>query len=738
MKAKSLIVSLILIVCFAGIGIGLYCAWPAITGTITDSKYYTSEDLQDAYDKGYDDAFKNKDELTQQVDYYKELTDTYYISILDYQAQIKDFEDLNNTNEETIKNLTEQKNNLLNNIESLEEIKKQNENSINNLNSQISDLNSDIEKLNAEIVSLKNSGLNKDLEITNLNNQISSLNTQISNLTTLKNQLQSSNNSHVNTITLLNQQIVSLNSQISNLTSQIQNNSNIVTSLNSKISELEKSIEYYETFISSLESGDKVIATFEYDGSVYNIQVVTKGSNLSVVTPVNTEYKIFNYWTVNGEQIDLSTYSITESTKFVASITYKFDIKFIVDNEEYDSQIIVKNGFATLPEEPTKAGYEFSGWSLNGIDIIDNISTIPITQNIAYIAVFTKLHTVTFMNGDNIYETQYVKNGNFATNVIIENEGNKIFKGWKVNDILVDISTYQILSDTIFVADFAIAKTVEFYLTYSSFSPEQNVLYETKYVEENNFVELPTPPEKEGYVFKGWCDATVLFGETIIDLSNYPITADMKLRPAWEQYKTLKFYVGEELFHSVQVLDGDYIEPFESPVNSTNLNADWIYFNSVFMGASTKKIFDFNEPVNTSLYEYDMLDMSYKFYWHTYETLEDIHLSSENNVITYSNENFNKEILNDYGILDMSIDFTYTINGNIISRSYNFGLNTELCYDTRNEYKLTDLLVHNSYVLYLVITFNTDGEIVFTLNYSGASQPVFTSLTINNFTYIVE
>lgn len=151
MKAKSLIVSLILIVCFAGIGIGLYCAWPAITGTITDSKYYTSEDLQDAYDKGYDDAFKNKDELTQQVDYYKELTDTYYISILDYQAQIKDFEDLNNTNEEAIKNLTEQKNNLLNNIENLEEIKKQNENSISNLNSQIVDLNLEIEELNAEI-----------------------------------------------------------------------------------------------------------------------------------------------------------------------------------------------------------------------------------------------------------------------------------------------------------------------------------------------------------------------------------------------------------------------------------------------------------------------------------------------------------------------------------------------------------------------------------------------------------
>lgn len=685
---------------------------------------YTQEDIDNAYEDGYNTALENKSEYDELINSYRDTITTLTDNVSQLNSQINILTNNNKDYKEQVSYLEEQKANLQTQVDNLTSIKNDNEASIESLNSQISILQNQIE-------SLTNSGENKD-------EQISQLNKQVANLQSLVNQLQETNQMNVNTISNLNVQISNLNRQISEMTELSQNANSQINILNNKINELQKSIKYYEEYIASLESGEQVVATFEFDGSVYNIQIVNKNSILSVTPPTSTEYKIFNGWTVNGESVDLSTYTITTNTKFVADVTYKYDVKFMVDSNEYNSQIIVKNGFATLPEEPTKAGYEFSGWSLNGIDIIDNISTTPITQNITYIAVFTKLHTVTFMNGDNIYETQYVKNGNFATNVIIENEGNKIFKGWKVNDILVDISTYQILSDTIFVADFAIAKTVEFYLTYSSFSPEQNVLYETKYVEENNFVELPTPPEKEGYVFKGWCDATVLFGETIIDLSNYPITADMKLRPAWEQYKTLKFYVGEELFHSVQVLDGDYIEPFESPVNSTNLNADWIYFNSVFMGASTKKIFDFNEPVNTSLYEYDMLDMSYKFYWHTYETLEDIHLSSENNVITYSNENFNKEILNDYGILDMSIDFTYTINGNIISRSYNFGLNTELCYDTRNEYKLTDLLVHNSYALYLVITFNTDGEIVFTLNYSGASQPVFTSLTINNFTYIVE
>lgn len=732
MKAKSLIVSLILIVCFAGIGIGLYCAWPAITGTITDNKYYTSEDLQDAYDKGYDDAFKNKDELTQQVDYYKELTDTYYISILDYQAQIKDFEDLNNTNEETIKNLTEQKNNLLNNIESLEEIKKQNENSINNLNSQISDLNSDIEKLNAEIVSLKNSGLNKDLEITNLNNQISSLNTQISNLTTLKNQLQSSNNSHVNTITLLNQQIVSLNSQISNLTSQIQNNSNIVTSLNSKISELEKSIEYYETFISSLESGDKVIATFEYDGSVYNIQVVTKGSNLSVVTPVNTEYKIFNYWTVNGEQIDLSTYSITESTKFVASITYKFDIKFIVDNEEYDSQIIVKNGFATLPEEPTKAGYEFSGWSLNGIDIIDNISTTPITQNIAYIAVFTKLHTVTFMNGDNIYETQYVKNGNFATNVIIENEGNKIFKGWKVNDILVDISTYQILSDTIFTADIVVAKTVEFYISFNSSSPEQSVLYDTKYVEENCYVELPIPPEAEdGYAFKGWYYAGEWnFSSLVVDLSTYPIIEDMKFVVVFERLTTYNFYIGEELFYSVDLIAGENFPDFENPeILEENTFGRW-YYMGMDGFLSVKKELDLSAPApkDTGLSP----DYIFDIYWETYTTIRNINIDVSSDKILYKNEILTKDIVDD--VIDFEVKFTVAFNsGDREPVTHTFTLENFTrvdAYDTRNYYYQSGVLL-DDVLMFLRIYYDNSGQWEFIISGGAGLNPEITSLTIN-------
>lgn len=391
-KVKSIIISVALLVVFAGIGIGIYCAWPAITGTITDSKYYTSEDLQNAYDKGFDDAFKNKDELTQQVDYYKELTDTYYISILDYQAQIKDYETLTENNKNTISTLEQNKTELQTQVDNLISIKNSNEETISDLQVEVSNLENQV-----KILTSSDSG--KTEEIAELNKQITSLNNLIS-------QLQNTNTLNVNTIASLNSQIESLNSQIRNMTLQNQNASGQITALNNKISKLQESINYYEQYIASLESGEQVVATFEFDGSVYNIQIVNKNSIVTVTTPTSTDYVIFNYWTVNGKQVDLSSYQITTNTKFVADITYKYDVKFIVDNEEYDSQIVVKNCFATLPEEPVKNGYEFDGWSLDNISIID-VTSNSIVENTTYYALFNVDFTGT-------YSLKYAKTTGFG------------------------------------------------------------------------------------------------------------------------------------------------------------------------------------------------------------------------------------------------------------------------------------------------------------------------------------
>ena len=215
----------------------------------------------------------------------------------------------------------------------------------------------------------------------------------------LNEQLQANNELNIKTINGLNAQITSLNSQIADLTLQTQNNSAVVSSLNAKIAELQKSVSYYEQYLATLESGEQVVATFEFDGSVYNVQVVNKNSLLSVTTPESTAYKIFNGWTVDGEAIDLSTYRITQNTKIVADVTYKYEVNFVVEDENYHNVIVLKDSVAPVPTAPTKAGYEFDGWTLDGNSVVD-MSRYTITQNTTFTAKFTKLYSVIFKYED--------------------------------------------------------------------------------------------------------------------------------------------------------------------------------------------------------------------------------------------------------------------------------------------------------------------------------------------------
>lgn len=466
----------------AVVGILIYCYWPAITGTVNNNKYYTQEDVQKAYDDGYADGNKSESELTTKYEYYKSLVDDYYVQVTTLNEEINKLSNDNASYSTQVKNLTTQKTNLQTQVDNLTSIKEANE-------STIADLNNQITNLQSQVKNLTNSSEDKS-------EQIGNLNTQISNLQNTVSQLQTTNKMNLDTITSLNNQISSLNAQISEMTENSQNYTGKINALNSKISELQKSIAYYEAYIAQLENAEQVVATFEFDGSVYNIQIVNKGSKLSVVTPTSTEYKIFNGWKVNGQAIDLNTFTITTNTKIVADITYKFDVKFKVENEIVSNQIIVKDNFASLPSNPTKDGYAFDGWSLNGVNVISDIATKPVTENTTYIAVFTKLHTVTFVYENETKSTQTIRNGELAKNVSITNTDYKVFNGWKVDNKFVEVSSYAIYNDITFIADITYKYDVRFKV--------DDAIYNSQIVTKNEYATLPTNPTKDGYEFDGW------------------------------------------------------------------------------------------------------------------------------------------------------------------------------------------------------------------------------------------
>ena len=127
--------------------------------------------------------------------------------------------------------------------------------------------------------------------------------------------------------------------------------------------------------------------TFIYENNTVSTQTVRNNEYAQDVEIENTTYKVFNGWLLNGNLVNVESQKITSNVTFDASITYKYDVVFTVDGAEYNKQIIVQNGYATLPENPTKTDCEFVGWTINGLDLVD-VASYKINASTTFVAKF--------------------------------------------------------------------------------------------------------------------------------------------------------------------------------------------------------------------------------------------------------------------------------------------------------------------------------------------------------------
>ncbi len=510
--SKKIIIAIVsvCVVVIAGVFIGVN--WNSLSVLFSGTKIYTYEQIEESYDKGYNDANTNEKQYLEQLNYFKKLYEDNNLELVNCRNQIENLTNSNNNYKSQVEDLTEQKTNLEYSISSLESIKLENEETIRENNKNISSLQEEVEKLKSD-------------NNTNIEN-ITKLQNQILTLQSLNVQLQRTNELNISTITTLNNQVSSLNTQISDLTFQIQNNNSNTSILNNKIAELEKSVAYYEQYIANLENSEQVVITFEFNGSVYNIQIVNKGSNVNVISPTSTEKVIFNYWEINGEQIDLSTYTFNSNVKVVANITLKNSVQFNANDSVVDTQYVLKNASALLPTPPIKDGYVFECWTLNGIDSVD-IENYKITEDTIFYAKFTKLHNVIFMYESEELDTIEVKNGEYATAPSVDNTSYKVFNGWLLNGVSVDISEYKVVADTVFTASITYCYDVTFMV--------DDEVYNTQIVEKDKYALSPTNPTKSGYLFKGWS----LDKNTLVSVASNTITSNTIYYSIFEKVKTL-------------------------------------------------------------------------------------------------------------------------------------------------------------------------------------------------------
>jgi len=303
----------------------------------------------------------------------------------------------------------------------------------------------DLQVKNAKIADLESNNLNITSELEVIKSEKATIESELL-------ELQKNYDSNTTRIIELENDLELKIAKINELTIEINNNNKSIEDCLIMIENLQKSIDYYENYISNLETEEIVFVTFRFNNSVYSIVEVNKGETVSIENPESTDYIKFNYWMIDNAMINLDSYTFDVNTTVDANVTHYYDAIFLIDGVEYNSQIIVSDGTSTAVEAPVKDGYQFDGWTVDGINFVDP-TTVKIIRNTTFVAVYTKLHTVVFLYQGFEYNTEIVRNNELVTVPTTPELLGHTFDGWTVDGTnIIDLTTYKVTSDTTFTA----------------------------------------------------------------------------------------------------------------------------------------------------------------------------------------------------------------------------------------------------------------------------------------------
>ena len=116
----------------------------------------------------------------------------------------------------------------------------------------------------------------------------------------------------------------------------------------------------------------KYTITFNSNGgSSVNSQTVTEGGKASKPSNPTRNGYTFGGWTLNGSIYDFNSAvnkNITLVAKWNENAKEKYTVTFNSDGgTTVSSQTVTEGGKVSRPADPTKSGYNFGGWTLNGV-----------------------------------------------------------------------------------------------------------------------------------------------------------------------------------------------------------------------------------------------------------------------------------------------------------------------------------------------------------------------------------
>ena len=289
---------------------------------------------------------------------------------------------------------------------------------------------------------------------------------------------------------------------------------------------------------------DKYTVTLIYNGEVLSTMEKDKATHLDVPPAPTKDGYTFKGWYVDEALTipytpDLLSANLTLYAKFEANTLY---ITFNLNGGTMqENKVAVKTGEAYTLPTPTKEGYTFAGWTLDGEDFAAN-GTYQKTNSVKVSATWTiNKYTVTFTDGT-------------ATLATVENvEHGKTVKAW--NSPAAGYEVVGIYTDaaktTVYDFDTPVTGALTLYVkvqpkTFNIIvNQDGDTQLDTTAVYLGAYT-LPATPTREGYVFQGYTYQDEAFAVT----GTYTWTEDIIVFAMWEKdptfnKSTVAFYDGE-------------------------------------------------------------------------------------------------------------------------------------------------------------------------------------------------
>ena len=186
------------------------------------------------------------------------------------------------------------------------------------------------------------------------------------------------------------------------------------------------------------------------------ITKATMGTTVTLTAGAAPSGQMFDKWVVNGVVVadanSATTTFVMPAGEVTATATYK-NIPVVTYTVTFDAnggsavtaQTIEAGQKATKPADPTKAGYDFKGWTLNGSAYDFNTA---VNGNITLVATWEQqqvvptTYTVSFdSNGGSAVTAQNIEAGQKATKPADPTKSGYDFKGWTLNGSAYDFNT---------------------------------------------------------------------------------------------------------------------------------------------------------------------------------------------------------------------------------------------------------------------------------------------------------